>query len=157
MKTLALLSFLLLSLVSARAEPLASGAFTLRMNVPEMSKEDIELAGTLKLTEKRFTFETVDAGGDPLTIQGVITKAGLLMWISKNEKDYLVTFHLTGILGNDKENSASGKVSIFKDHERIAQGEWKLQKRSEQAVPSDGHKPSSRVPSDGPTAPADAH
>ena len=28
---------------------------------------------------------------------------------------------------------------------------------SEQAVPSDGHKPSSRVPSDGPTAPADAH
>lgn len=27
----------------------------------------------------------------------------------------------------------------------------------EQAVPSDGHKPSSDVPSDGPTAPADAH
>ena len=27
----------------------------------------------------------------------------------------------------------------------------------EQAVPSDGHKPSTRVPSDGPTAPADAH
>jgi len=27
----------------------------------------------------------------------------------------------------------------------------------EQAVPSDGHKPSSRAPSDGPTAPADAH
>jgi tetratricopeptide (TPR) repeat protein len=30
-------------------------------------------------------------------------------------------------------------------------------KTSEQAVPSDGHKPSSHVPSDGPTAPADAH
>ena len=30
-------------------------------------------------------------------------------------------------------------------------------KEAEQAVPSDGHKPSSRVPSDGPTAPADAH
>jgi hypothetical protein len=29
--------------------------------------------------------------------------------------------------------------------------------KSEQVVPSDGHKPSSRVPSDGPTAPADAH
>jgi hypothetical protein len=29
--------------------------------------------------------------------------------------------------------------------------------RSEQAVPSDGHKPSSRIPSDGSTAPADAH
>lgn len=29
--------------------------------------------------------------------------------------------------------------------------------KAEQAVPSDGHKPSSRVPSDGPTAPADAH
>ena len=27
----------------------------------------------------------------------------------------------------------------------------------EQDVPSDGHKPSNRVPSDGPTAPADAH
>ena len=30
-------------------------------------------------------------------------------------------------------------------------------KEGEQAVPSDGHKPTSRVPSDGPTAPADAH
>jgi GH15 family glucan-1,4-alpha-glucosidase len=29
--------------------------------------------------------------------------------------------------------------------------------KSEQVVPSDGHKPTSRVPSDGPTAPADAH
>ena len=29
--------------------------------------------------------------------------------------------------------------------------------QAEQAVPSDGHKPSSRVPSDGSTAPADAH
>jgi hypothetical protein len=132
MKNLALLSILLLSLVSARAEQLASGAFTLRMTIPEISKKDIELTGTLKLTEKRFTFETVDAGGDPLTIQGVITKDGLLMWISANEREYLVTFHLTGILGNDKESSASGKVSVFKDHERIAQGEWKLQKRSEQ-------------------------
>jgi hypothetical protein len=28
---------------------------------------------------------------------------------------------------------------------------------AEQDVPSDGHKPSSHVPSDGPTAPADAH
>jgi len=30
-------------------------------------------------------------------------------------------------------------------------------KSAEQTVPSDGHKPSSRVPSDGPAAPADAH
>jgi hypothetical protein len=30
-------------------------------------------------------------------------------------------------------------------------------RKAEQDVPSDGHKPSSRVPSDGPTAPADAH
>jgi hypothetical protein len=30
-------------------------------------------------------------------------------------------------------------------------------KDAEQVVPSDGHKPSSRVPSDGPIAPADAH
>ncbi|MCX6864692.1 MAG: hypothetical protein NTV46_00485 [Verrucomicrobia bacterium] len=29
--------------------------------------------------------------------------------------------------------------------------------KAEQAVPSDGHKPSSRAPSDGSTAPADAH
>ena len=29
--------------------------------------------------------------------------------------------------------------------------------KSEQVVPSDGHKPTSRAPSDGPTAPADAH
>jgi hypothetical protein len=35
--------------------------------------------------------------------------------------------------------------------------EIEQEKDAEQAVPSDGHKPSSRVPSDGPTAPADAH
>jgi len=32
-----------------------------------------------------------------------------------------------------------------------------LNPNAEQAVPSDGHKPTCRVPSDGPTAPADAH
>jgi hypothetical protein len=32
-----------------------------------------------------------------------------------------------------------------------------LKKSAEQAVPSDGHKPSSHDPSDGPTTPADAH
>lgn len=31
------------------------------------------------------------------------------------------------------------------------------EQEAEQAVPSDGHKPSNRAPSDGPTAPADAH
>ena len=39
-------------------------------------------------------------------------------------------------------------------------GAWRSAKRirnAEQAVPSDGHKPSSRLTSDGPTAPADAH
>ena len=33
----------------------------------------------------------------------------------------------------------------------------KIKEEAEQDVPSDGHKPSSRVPSDGPAAPADAH
>lgn len=31
------------------------------------------------------------------------------------------------------------------------------EQKNTQAVPSDGHKPPSRVPSDGPTTPADAH
>ena len=33
----------------------------------------------------------------------------------------------------------------------------RINEEGEQVVPSDGHKPSSRVPSDGPSAPADAH
>jgi hypothetical protein len=39
----------------------------------------------------------------------------------------------------------------------LISGHFIKKQQIEQAVPSDGHKPSSRIPSDGPTAPADAH
>lgn len=39
----------------------------------------------------------------------------------------------------------------------LISGHFIKEQEIEQAMPSDGHKPSSRVPSDGPTAPADAH
>lgn len=46
---------------------------------------------------------------------------------------------------------------IWKDRAIKRLKEIEQEKDAEQAVPSDGHKPSSRVPSDDPTAPADAH
>jgi hypothetical protein len=81
----------------------------------------------LEFLNDRFTFETVDVGGDPITFQGKITKKGVLMWIGQEEGDHLVTFHLTGALKDGDGLVASGKVSIFKDHES-ATGEWQLKK-----------------------------
>ncbi len=56
------------------------------------------------------------------------------------------------------------KILIMGEHILIDDGQSSLevipknkQQEAEQAVPSDGHKPSSRVPSDGSTTPADAH
>ena len=48
-------------------------------------------------------------------------------------------------------------VSCSKDRRIVAVSVPIEIHEGEQVVPSDGHKPSSRVPSDGPTAPADAH
>lgn len=132
MKHAALLFALFFSLGSARADEINSGSYALKMSVPEIAKKDVEMVGTIKVNEKRFTFDTVDVGGDPITMQGRITEKGILMWIAKDEHDYLVTFHLTGTVGKDKESSALGKVSIFKNHEKVATGEWQLQKTSEQ-------------------------
>lgn len=67
----------------------------------------------------------------------------------------------------------SGSVALWPQHDDIV-GDHKIRflahelkdvkrviqesnKKAKQAVPSDEHKPSSHVPSDGPTAPADAH
>jgi len=127
MKSVALVLIALLSLASASANQIESGAFTLTMTVPEVSKKEIILPGTLELLNDRFTFETVDVGGDPITFQGKITKKGVLMWIGQDERDHLVTFHLTGALKNGDGLVASGKVSIIKDHES-ATGEWQLKK-----------------------------
>ena len=125
--SVALVVIALLGLASASANQIESGAFTLTMNVPEVSKKEIILAGTLERLDDRFTFETVDAGGDPITLQGKITKKGVLMWIGKDERDHLITFHLTGVPVDGGGLVASGKVSIFKDHES-ALGEWQLRK-----------------------------
>ncbi len=48
-------------------------------------------------------------------------------------------------------------LRAFLNHQVKTKPKTKEDKQAEQAMPSDGHKPTSRVPSDGPTAPADAH
>lgn len=50
----------------------------------------------------------------------------------------------------------SGEIDSFQK-DLLIRNPATEKREGEQALPSDGHKPSSRVPSDGPTAPADAH
>jgi len=50
------------------------------------------------------------------------------------------------------------KEDLIRENKEMREALEQLSKpNGEQAVPSDGHKPSSHVPSDDPTAPADAH
>jgi hypothetical protein len=59
----------------------------------------------------------------------------------------------------DASVRASAKTKVILKHllEQIESRKPLFNPRSEQAVPSDGHKPSSHVSPAGPTAPADAH
>jgi hypothetical protein len=59
----------------------------------------------------------------------------------------------------DASERASAKTKVILKHllEQIESRKPLFNPRSEQGVPSDGNKPSIRVPSDVPTTPADAH
>jgi len=107
-----------------------TGTYELKMNIPEMAegKQDIILTGSLKAKEKQFTFDTKGAMGNPVLMKGKITKEGIVIWTSGEEHGGLVTFHLTGKLKEQDESIASGKVSIFQNHQRIAGGVWSLSK-----------------------------
>jgi len=59
--------------------------------------------------------------------------------------------------GEDAKVELSRLREVLKKKDTNAVPKTLLPTKAEQAVPSDGHKPSSRIPSDGPTAPADAH
>lgn len=59
------------------------------------------------------------------------------------------------VLERDQRVNSAVEAQIGQQ-KKFVEGVLDLNKRGE-AVPSDGHKPSSRAPSDGPTAPADAH
>jgi hypothetical protein len=107
-----------------------SGTYELKMNIPEMAKgkQDIILTGSLSTNKKEFTFDTRGAMGNPVLMKGMITEEGIVIWTSGEEHGGLVTFHLTGKLKKQDESTASGKVSIFQNHQRIAGGVWSLSK-----------------------------
>ena len=120
--------FLAFSLFGGEIE---SGAYELKMKIPDMAegKQDLALTGNLKAEETKFTFDTKDAMGDPLMMKGKITENGILIWVSDEENGGLVTFHLIGKIDNQDGAIASGDVSIFHNHQRVARGDWKLAKK----------------------------
>ena len=127
-KVILLISLLIASYL--HGGEIETGTYELKMNIPEMAegKQDIILTGSLKAKEKQFTFDTKGAMGNPVLMKGKITKEGIVIWTSGEEHGGLVTFHLTGKLKEQDESIASGKVSIFQNHQRIAGGVWSLSK-----------------------------
>ena len=110
---------------------LQSGAYELKMNIPDMAegKRDIILTGDLEAKEKEFTYDTKGAMGNPVLMTGKITEEGIVIWTSGEEHGGLVTFHLTGELERKDSTIASGIASIFQNHQKVAGGVWSLTKK----------------------------
>jgi len=125
-KTVLLLHFLSASFLFGG--DLQSGAYELKMNIRDMAegKRDIILTGDLEAKEKEFTYDTKGEMGNPVLMKGKITEKGIVIWTSDEEHGGLVTFHLTGKLKSQTDSIASGQVSIFQNHQKVAGGVWSL-------------------------------
>jgi hypothetical protein len=65
-----------------------------------------------------------NAEGKSLKMYGCIKGKDLYLWMSGDERDRIVTYHLTGMLIDD--HSASGDFSIFTSHDKAGSGKWAL-------------------------------
>lgn len=113
-----------------------SGAYTLKMIIPEMpeSKRTLNLVGELKAKKKIFTFDTKGAMGNTVILKGKIIKDSIVIWTSGEENGGLVTYHLTGELRNHNDSVAKGEASIFQNHQRVAGGDWSLQQHKSEQI-----------------------
>lgn len=115
------------------AEPtvpsLGSGAYILTLVLPSIpaNEKTKDLVGTLKVSGDAIAFDTKASDGKPVAFSGKISESKILLWLTSDERDSIVSFHLSGSL--TAENQAQGSVSIFQTHERVAQGTWTLKEK----------------------------
>ena len=134
MKTRLLLLLLLCLLPRLLAEEpvaptLTSGAYVLTLNMPTIPADAMcnEIVGAVKVSGDAVAFDTKGSDGKRMAFSGKIAKGKILLWFSGDERDYIVTFHLSGSLTTNDQ--AQGSVSIFQTHERVAQGTWMLKRK----------------------------
>jgi len=143
MKTFLLTTVLLcFAFITCQAEPPASlvaGHYTLSLTdwlvIPHMSQreeanfpKESKLQGILQIQGTDIVIETHMPYSTTTTPKmfGRIKSKDLYLWTSGDERDHIVTYHLTGVLIDD--HSASGDFSIFTSHEKVASGKWSLTK-----------------------------
>lgn len=131
-KLLPLLLLCLLPRLGA-AEPalpsLASGTYILTLVLPSIpaNEKTKDLVGTLKVSGDAIAFGTKGSDGKPVAFSGKISKDKILLWLISDERESIVSFHLSGSL--KAKDQAQGNVSIFQTHERVAQGTWTLKEK----------------------------
>ena len=115
------------------AEPvqpqISSGNYMLSLEMASTPAEENtkDLAGNLTVVDDVITFVTKSADGKPVTFSGKTLKRIFLLWFSSDERDSIVTFHLSGELTG--KDTAKGKLTIFQTHERVAEGTWTLKRQ----------------------------
>jgi len=92
----------------------------------DVQSEDIELPAVLKIKDSDIVIQTSTPDGTSPTMFGKIEGTNIIFWMSGFERNHTVTYHLTGVLLDN--NSASGDLSIFMNHEKAANGKWSLTK-----------------------------
>ncbi len=110
------------------AKEIASGSYTLEFTIPAMAegKKQTKLSGELKSRGDTFTFKTKGAMGNLVIIHGYLTSGRVLMFMSKEEKGNVLTFHFTGELPKENDALWSGEASLYTTHDKSATGNWKL-------------------------------
>jgi len=93
------------------------------------SPKEMRWPSLLKMRGAEVLMETRAPGGAQIKMSGAIKGTNVYLWMSGQERDRIVTYHLTGQLID--EHSASGDLSIFTSHEKAAAGKWTLTKEPE--------------------------